>query len=59
MKDFIEIVETLEGSGWLAEGVSKTIPNEAKKQKRGFRSMLLGTLGASLFRKYFKRKRNK
>ena len=33
MKDFIEIVETLEGSGWLAEGVSKTIPNEAKKQK--------------------------
>ena len=33
MKDFIEIVETLEGSDWLAEGVSKTIPNEAKKQK--------------------------
>ena len=48
MKDFIEIVETLEDSGWLPEGVSKTIQNEAKEQKGGLFSMLLGTLGASL-----------
>ena len=30
------------------KGVTKTIKNEAKEQKRGFLSMLLGTLGASL-----------
>ena len=30
------------------KGVSKTIQNEAKEQKGGFISMLLGTLGASL-----------
>ena len=32
----------------LIEGVSETIKNEAKEQKGGFNSMLLGTLGASL-----------
>ena len=48
MKDFIEIVETFEDSGWLPEGVSETIQNEAKEQKGGFLSMLLGTVGASL-----------
>ena len=48
MKDFIEIVETLEDSGWLPEGVSKTIQNEAKEHKGGLFSMLLGTLSASL-----------
>ena len=48
MKDFIEIVESLEYSGLLPEGVSKTIQNEAKEQKEGFLGMLLGTLGASL-----------
>ena len=36
-------------SGLLIKGVSKTIKNEAKEQKDGFRSMLLGILGASLF----------
>ena len=30
------------------KGVTKTIENETKKQKGGFLSMLLGTLGASL-----------
>ena len=30
------------------KGTSKTIQNEAKEQKGGFISMLLGTLGASL-----------
>ena len=32
----------------LPEGVSETIQNEAKEQRGGFLSMLLGTLGASL-----------
>ena len=48
MKDIIKIVKSLEDSGLLLEGVSETIQNEAKEQKRGFLSMLLGTLGASL-----------
>ena len=30
------------------QGVTKTIKDETKKQKGGFLSMLLGTLGASL-----------
>ena len=32
----------------MLKGVTKTIRNEIKEQKRGFLSMLLGTLGASL-----------
>ena len=48
MGDIIKIVKSLEDSGLLMKGVSKTIQNEIKEQKRGFLSMLLGTLGASL-----------
>ena len=48
MKDIIEIVKSLEDSDLLLKGVSETIQNEAKEQKGGFLSMLLGTLGASL-----------
>ena len=48
MKDIIKIVKSLEHSGLLLKGVSETIQNEAKEQKGGFLSMLLGTLGASL-----------
>ena len=48
MKDIIRIVKSLEDSGLLLKGVSKTIQNGAKEQKGGFLSMLLGTLGASL-----------
>ena len=32
----------------MLKGVTKTIKNEKNKQKGGFLSMLLGTLGASL-----------
>ena len=32
----------------MIKSVSETIKNEAKEQKGGFLSMLLGTLGASL-----------
>ena len=48
MKDIIRIVKSLEGSGLLLKGFSKTIQNEAKEQKGEFLSMLLGTLGESL-----------
>ena len=48
MRDVIEIVKSLEDSSLLPEGVSETIQNEVTEQKRGFLSILLGTLGASL-----------
>ena len=44
----MKIVRSLEDSGLLLEGVSQTIKDEAKEQRGGFLSMLLGTLGASL-----------
>ena len=44
----MKIIEALENFGILLKGVSKTIENEAKEQRGGFLSMLLGTLGASL-----------
>ena len=48
MRDILKLVKSLEDSGLLSEGVSETIKNEAKEQKGGFLSMLLGTLFASL-----------
>ena len=48
MNDIMKIIEALENPGILLKGVSKTIENEAKEQREGFLSMLLGTLGASL-----------
>ena len=48
MKDILKIVKSLEYSGLLLEGVSGTIKNEAKEQKGGFLSMILGTLGNML-----------
>ena len=48
MNDILKIVRSLENSGLLVEGVSETTKNEAKEQKEGFLSMLLGTLEASL-----------
>ena len=48
MQDIIKIIKELENSDILLKGVSKTIENEIKKQRGGFLSMLLGTLGASL-----------
>ena len=48
MDDILKIVKSPEDSGLLLKGVSETIQNEAKEQRGGFLSMLLGTLGASL-----------
>ena len=44
----MKIVQALEDSNALLKGVTKTIKKETKEQKRGFLSMLLGTLGTSL-----------
>ena len=43
-----KIVQALEDSNILLKGVTKTIKNETKEQKRGFLSMLLGILRTSL-----------
>ena len=48
MDDILKIVKSLENSGVLLKGASETIQHEAKEQRGGFLSMLLGTLGASL-----------
>ena len=48
MNDIMKIVQALEDSNILLKRVTKTIENEAKEQKGGFLSILLGTLGASL-----------
>ena len=50
MDDILKIVKSLKNSGLLLKGVSETIQHEAKEQRGGFLSMLLGTLGASLLR---------
>ena len=47
MNSIMKIIQALENSNILLIGVTKTIKNETKEQKRGFLSMLLGTLGAS------------
>ena len=58
MNDIMKIVQALEDSNISLKGVTETIKNETKEQKERFLGMLLGTLGASLLRKHFRRKRN-
>ena len=48
MDDILKIVKSLENSRVLLKSVSETIQREAKEQRGGFLSMLLGTLRASL-----------
>ena len=48
MNDIMKIVQALEYSDILPKGVTKAIKNETKEQKKGFLSILLGILGASL-----------
>ena len=50
MNDIMKIVKSLEVSGLL---IKKQLKNEAKKQKHGFFSMLVSTLGASLLGNLF------
>ena len=49
INDVMKIVQSLEESGLYKKGACKKIQNEAKEQKGEFLSMLLGTLGATLF----------
>ena len=56
MNDIMKIIQALEDSDILLKGVTKTIKHETKEQKRGFLSMLLGTLGASLLRNFLTEK---
>ena len=47
----MKIVKSFEDSGFLLKGVSETIQSEAKEakeQRGGFLTMLLGTIGGSL-----------
>ena len=48
--------KSLNESRLLIKGVRKTIKNQAKEQKGGFLSMLLGTSGASLLENLLKGK---
>ena len=48
MGDILKIDKSLEDSRVLLKGVRETMQHEAKEQRGGFLSMLLGTLGASL-----------
>ena len=48
MNDIIKIVQALEDSNVLLNGVTETVKNKTNKKKGGFLSMLLGTLVASL-----------
>ena len=48
INDTIKIIKSLEYSGLLLKGVTEIGQNEVKEQKGGFRSILLGTLGACL-----------
>ena len=48
MNDIMKIFQALKDSTISLKGVTKTIKNETKEQKRGFFSMLLGTLGVNL-----------
>ena len=47
MEDIMKIIKSLEDSSLILKGVSETIQNEAKEQKAGFLSILLGKLGAN------------
>ena len=48
MNDIMKIIQALEDSNILLKGVTETIKNEAKRQKGGILTMLLGTLAVSL-----------
>ena len=47
MEDIIKIFKSLEDSRLLLKGDSEIVQNEAREQKGGFHSMLIGTLGTS------------
>ena len=48
MQDLLKIVNSLDDSGLLLDGITETLKNEVKKREGGFLSTLLGTIGAIL-----------
>ena len=52
----MKIDKSLKASGLLIKGISDTIKNEAKKQKGGLLSILLGTLAASMLERELTRR---
>ena len=56
MNGIMIIIKSLKENDLLIKGVSETIKNEAKEQKGGFLSILLGTLGASFLGNLLARK---
>ena len=48
LNDILQVIKGLEHQRMLVKGLSEAVEDEAKEQKGGFLSMLLGTLGASL-----------
>ena len=58
INDIMKIVQTLKDCNILLKGVTNTVEKEAKEQKGGFLSILLGTLGASLLGNLLTGKRN-
>ena len=48
MNDIMKIIQALEDSNILLKVITKTIKKETKEQKRGFLSVLLGTLASTL-----------
>ena len=57
MNDIMKIVQALEDSNTLHEGVTKTIKNKTKEQKGGLLSILLVTLKTKSVGKHFSRTR--
>ena len=57
IQDVVKIVKSLKNFSVLLKGVNKTIKNKAKLQIRGFLSILLGILGASILRNILTAKR--
>ena len=56
MEGIIRTVTSLDHLSLFIKDVSETIQNEAKKQKGGFLSKLLGTIGVSLLGNLLTRK---
>ena len=53
MEDIIKIVKSLEDSGLLLKGVSETVQNEAKEQKKRISYHVIRYIRCNFIRKYF------
>ena len=52
LNDIIKIVKSLKDSGLLIKGVSETVANEVKEQKRGFLGYVISHIRRWAIRKY-------